>query len=268
MKKAIVLVTILTILCLTGCAKETPTSSEPKATPTDASTSYENPSESVSPEPDKISTEAQWPKEFEAWGVPIISNAILTSSDNRSIDENGLYTQGINAIVNLDALSKDELDSYLKALEDSGFIQNEAESLDGVMYSFNKSLSDGEISIIIAYSEESTTITVHNSSSSNTEKATTADGSTWPEALKEIPEFSKGKLKETIDMGGGMYTLTYLGVTSTDLDDYSQTLIASGYMETDTETPGYAKIAVDRSYSVGFVLEGDTLQIIAMVQSY
>lgn len=70
-------------------------------------------------------------------------------------------------------------------------------------------------------------------------------------------------------MGGGMYTITFKGVTEDDLNWYRNTLKAVGFEKQESQdTEGYAKFDTDKAYSVGFVMERGNLQIIVLSGSY
>jgi len=209
-----------------------------------------------------------WPVEFAAWGVPVIEDAEVTIADNRSATQTGM-TQGVNAIVNLKKLPKADFDEYLKALSEAGFQEDAAVTLKDIMYTYKKSAEGGEIVIILSYSEDSTTISANNSAVAAEKDAAAGGSADWPKSLEGIPAFSKGRFKETVEMGGGMYAITFLDVSEADLDEYRAALEKAGFQRQDSEdTEGYAKFGTAMAYSVGFMLEDGTLQIIAMSQSY
>lgn len=213
------------------------------------------------------SGEATWPKEFEAWGVPTIDGANITLTDNRSI-ENGMLTQGVNIIVNLSELSKEDFNTYCHELEKTGFVKNE-NSMDEIMIVYNKTVDGGEIEITISYSEDTTTIVVNNSAVASQQVANVGASAEWPDCAKGIPEFTKGTYKETVSMGGTMYAITFTEVDDADLNWYRGELKKAGFEKQDSEdTEGYAKLDTDAAYSVGFVYENGTLQIIVMTETY
>ncbi len=210
----------------------------------------------------------EWPEEFDKWDVPIIKNAEISFADNRSATQEGM-TQGVVATVNLKSLSRDDFDSYLKKLEKSGFTKNSESSFGDIMIVYEKSIDGGELTATLSYTDDTTTIIVKNSAAEG-EKNDAAGGKVeWPDSLKDIPEFKKGKFKETVEMGGGMYSITFLDVTEDDLDWYRDEIKDAGFVSQESEdTEGYSKLGSGMAYSVGFTLTGSTLQIIAMSQSY
>ncbi len=214
------------------------------------------------------SESATWPEEFASWNVPIIEGATLKTSTNVSATSAGL-TQGSNVVVTLDKISRSSFDTYIKSLEGIGFVKNNGESLGDIMLIYDKSVDGGDIKMTMFYSEDVTTITAYNSAAA-AEKESQAGGSVvWPESVKAIPSFTKGKYKETIGMGGGMYAITYLNVTAADLDWYRNTLKKAGFEKQEGEdTEGYFKIEQDATYSVGFSLEGDNLQLVVLSGTY
>lgn len=209
-----------------------------------------------------------WPEEFAKWGVPVIQSATVSLADNKSATAEGI-TQGVNAIVNLQQLSKSDFEAYTQALETAGFEKNTEESVEGFMLSYEKNVTGGVIVITLFYAEDITTISVNNSAAAAEKDAAAGGSVNWPEPIKTIPEFTKGSFKETVEMGGGMYALTFLNVTEADLVWYRGVLENAGFISQDSEdTEGYVKMGKATAYSVGFGLEGDTLQIVAMSTSY
>ena len=257
MKKAITIVTILLALGLAGCGTSKVQADQTQDPSASASTTQ--PEENAA-----AGAKLEWPEEFKQWNIPVIDDATIETADNRSANSEG-FTQGVNVIVGLDHLSKSDLEAYLAKLTESGFTQNSAESLQDVIYVYNKGITAGAIDITIVYSEDTTTITAHNSAV-EAEKNASAGGSVdWPQTLQAIPQFNKGSYKETIEMGGGMYAISYADVTAADLDDYRKALEAAGFHQ--EETDGYLKLGGGTAFSVGFTLVGDALQIVAMSQS-
>jgi hypothetical protein len=121
----------------------------------------------------------------------------------------------------------------------------------------------------MAFDADVTTITASNSAAA-AEKLEQAGGEVdWPSSLKDIPAFTKGKFKETVEMGGGMYAISFIGVSESDVDWYRQTLLDAGFQKQDSpDTEGYMRMDTDMAYSVGFTLEGEILQVVAIGQSY
>lgn len=209
-----------------------------------------------------------WPEEFASWNVPIIEGATLKTATNVSATSAGL-TQGSNVVVTLDKISRSSFDAYIKSLEESGFVKNNDESLGDIMLIYDKSVDGGDIKMTMFYSEDVTTITAYNSAVAAAKESQAGGSVVWPESVKAIPSFTKGKYKETVGMGGGMYAITYLSVTAADLDWYRNTLKQAGFEKQEGEdTEGYFKIEQDATYSVGFSLEGDNLQIVVLSGTY
>ena len=257
MKKAISIITILLALSLVGCG-----------TPKEQADQTQDPSASASTTQteDNAATgaELEWPDEFEQWNIPVIDDVTIEAAENRSASNEG-FTQGVNVVVSLKKLSKSDLEAYLTKLTESGFTENNAESLQDVIYVYNKNITAGAIDMTIVYSEDTTTITAHNSAAEAEKNASAGGDVNWPQTLQAIPQFNKGRYKETVEMGGGMYTISYVDVKTADLDDYRNALEAAGFQQ--EEQDGYLKLDGKIAYSVGFTLVGDALQIMAMSQS-
>ena len=207
-----------------------------------------------------------WPVEFENWGVPVIEEAVVSLADNKSVDSEGMK-QGLVAIVNLDKLSKDDLDLYISELTGSGFVKSEDESFADVMVVLNKEIENGSINATVTYDPDITTISITNSAAEAQKDAaidsSAATSETWPEQMSGIPEFTKGEFYEIIDMTGGMYTITYKDVTESNLDWYREELENNGFiLQEDAESVVYLKMDEDKTYTVGFQLTNGTLQII------
>jgi len=206
-------------------------------------------------------TGVEWPEEFDKWGVPIIKSAKVALADNTSMS-GGMLVKGVTATVNLKEVTKTDFESYRQELIAKGYVLSE-DSMPEVMEVLEKPVTGGTIKVTLSYTADSTTIVVSNSAAA-AEKDTTDGGKTqWPDAIKEIPEFTKGTYVETIPMGGNMYTITFSGVTDADVDWYRGQLTSSGFVSQENEdTEGYAKLVGNAAYSVGFVKTGSKLQII------
>lgn len=270
-KKISVLVGLCAVLILSttvsGCKSKDDNRDAAVANTTEAATEAQA---EVTVAPEQEATETAnangmaWPKEFTDWLVPTIEAATITFADNKSVDGNTI-TQGVNVVVNLKELKKNDFDSYLKELEANDFIRS-ADSIADIMMFYTKAVAGGEIKITLTYSDESTTIMVNNSAAAADKANAKATGSgatgTWPEVAKDVPEFKAGKFVETVDLTGGFYAVTYTGVTQNDLDQYRKKLLEAGFTSQENEdTEGYARIDGKSAYSVGFVIEGDQLQL-------
>lgn len=209
-----------------------------------------------------------WPKEFGEWGIPIIKEAVVSISENRSMSGE-IMVQGVTASVNLKELSKDTFNAYGEELESKGFVKN-LDSLEDVMEVYEKNVDGGVVKVTISFSEDITTIIANNSAADVEEQeASTVGKSDWPVSEKDIPEFTKGNFKETIEMGEGMYTVTYTGVTTADLDWYRNILKDDGFnLIEDSEEESYGKMTGSTSYAVGFIISGDTVQFVVMNSTY
>jgi hypothetical protein len=208
-----------------------------------------------------------WPVEFEQWGVPIISTAKVTIADNRSSNGNTL-TQGVNAIVNLENVTEDDFDNYCVALEEVGFVKS-PDSLEKIIVLYSKSIDGGELLMTLSFDESVTTVIVNNSTAASQKEANAGGSTQWPDDAIDIPEFTKGSFLETVEMGGNMYAITFNDVTEVDLNWYRDELLSNGFEKQESEdTEGYMKMTTDTAYSVGFVLDGSTLQIIIAVGFY
>jgi len=212
-------------------------------------------------------TVAQWPVEFEKWDVPIIKAAKVTLANNTSMS-GGMLVTGVTATVNLKEVTKTDFESYKEDLTAKGFAASDA-SLPEVMEVFEKPVTGGTIKITLSYTADSTTIVVSNSAAAAAKDTTDGGKTQWPDAVKEIPEFTKGTYIETIPMGGNMYTISFSGVTDADLDWYRGKLASSGFISQENEdTEGYAKMTSTATYSVGFTKAGSKLQIIVAFGTY
>lgn len=279
MKKKIVMGIVITMLSfsMVACAKEEKTeevmvedSAEEQEEESEIETETE--SEDSVKEADTAETqtakeELTWPEEFAAWGVPTIETATVKLADNRS-SEGDMMTQGINAIVNLSDVSQADFDAYCVSLEGAGF-QKEDGSLAGTLLYYNKTVEGGEIEIIASFDGEVVTISVHNSAATAIKDEAAGGEADWPEAISGVPEFTKGKYKETVDMGGNMFTITYLEVTPEDVEAYESELLAKGFISQEMEDSiGYMKQDGNTAYSVGIIASGDSIQLIVYVGTY
>jgi len=206
-------------------------------------------------------TAVEWPEEFIAWNVPTIKTARVVSSNNTSMS-GGVLVTGVNVIVNLKDVTKTDFESYREELIAQGYAANE-DSLPEVMEVFEKPVTGGIIKITLSYTADSTTIIANNSAAAAAKDTTDGGKTQWPASAKAIPEFTKGTYVETVSMGGGMYAITFSGITDADLDWYRNTLKSAGFVSQENDdTEGYAKITANASYSVGFVKTGTKVQII------
>lgn len=205
-----------------------------------------------------------WPKEFAQWGIPVLDSADVSLTDNRSATQQGM-TQGVNVVVNLNKLSKAEFEKYQKMVEQKGFKKTAKESVGDMLLNYEKPVDGGKIKLTIAYSEDTTTIVANNSAVA-AQKETNAGGAVdWPESAKGIPVFTKGKFKETVLMGGEMYSITFLDVTDADLEWYRGVLKKEGFMRQESQdSEGYSRMENGKVYSVGFAMEKGTLQLIVL----
>jgi len=207
---------------------------------------------------------AEWPVEFENWQIPIIKEAKVTLAENRSASGN-VMTQGVNVVVVLSGVDKEAFEAYTKSLEKSDFVKNVEESMGDIMMSYNKQISGGDIEMLLVFSEDSTTITAYNSAAAAAKENEASGDLVWPENLKAVPEFTKGKYKETVNMGGDLIAITFLDTNDSDVDWYRNELKQSGFeRQDDSDTEGYLKMENGYIYTVGFIQEGGTLQIIIM----
>lgn len=257
MKKALIAALALTLVfSMVGCGGKD--SAPATDAPANQTTSEQAPTEAEAV-PQNQSKE--WPVQFKDWGIPTLASATVSAVEDRSATQEGM-TQGVNIVVNLKDVSKDAFDGYCADLLSKGFADN-GTSLPGVMMVYEKKIDGGILKMTLSYSESGTTVIANNSAVA-AEKAVATGGSTqWPESMKEIPAFDNGHYTETVDMGGGMYALSFKNVTEADLDGYRNTLLKAGFQRQEgTDSEGYALFKADIAYSVGFALAGDKLQVI------
>ena len=275
MKRNIIfgLTVILVAFGLVGCTKnvasENPSESDQSIQESEVLASAVSQEEMISSSVEDDFTQSQiaWPVEFEQWGIPIIKEATVSLADNRSSD-GSMLTQGVTAIVNLQSLKKDVFDSYCKELESNGF-ELSPDSLEDVLIKYDKSITNGSIELLLCYSEDTTTITASNSTIAAQKDAAAGGNADWPEALTGVPEFSRGNFKETVDMGGNMYTITYNDVTDEDIDWYRGELLSNGFeLQPEEDTEGYMKVDTNITYSVGMVRTGNAVQIVVFFGTY
>lgn len=216
--------------------------------------------ENTKEKPQDDKNASAWPAEFNDWGVPVLNKGVVAISDNRSVSD-GMMTKGEIAIVNVKNVSKADFDDYCKELEGIGFTKR-PESLEDVILYYEKETDNGIIKITLSFSGDTITIIVDNSGA-KVKNAEDQGELKWPESLKGIPVFTKGNYKETVEMGGGMYAITFTGVSNADMDQYRSTLKNAGFISQENEdAEGYMKFVGDNSWSVGFNYSGDTLQLI------
>ncbi|NCB74970.1 MAG: hypothetical protein EOM51_09560 [Clostridia bacterium] len=224
-------------------------------------------SEQVDTETSNTEQDLAWPQEFDDWGIPTIDSANVVLVEDKSVSGD-MITQGVNIIVNLADLSMKDFDAYCGELEKNEFVKSE-DSMEGVMLFYNKTVEGGVIEITLTYSEDTTTIVANNSAAAAQSPEGAGGSPEWPDSAKGIPVFAKGSFKETIEMGGGMYGITYTGVDESDLDWYRNELKKAGFESQENEdTEGYAKMDKNMAYSVGFIYDSGMLQIIVMSSSY
>lgn len=265
-KVTLILFTVILVLCLAACAGNQSSNTDNKAAVESTaepvvSKETEQPKAETGPEAIKQSSNAEWPDEFSAWDIPVPAKGRVTSSDNRSVS-GGMFTQGVNVIVNLSDLSKSDFDAYCGELESKGFIKDPS-SLADVMLVYEKAVGVSTLKLTLSYSESGTTIVANNPSAADNKESAGTGAAGWPQSLKEIPEFSKGSYKETVELGGGMYAITFTGVSDADIDWYRNTLINSGFeRQPSPDTEGYMKMGSNTAYSVGFVLSDGVLQLV------
>ncbi len=261
MKKAvIVLLMVLLALIFTGCGQSSPNEQRGENSPKNIEEAKDLSNDSQVSGKGNSTT---WPAEFSAWDVPILSQGTITSASNKSVSGD-VMTQGVNVVVALKNVSKANFDAYCGKLENKGFVKS-SDSLADIMLYYEKSVAGGLIKITLSYSADGTTIVVNNSAAAAAKETASAGKTQWPDSAKSIPEFTKGKYKETVEMGGGMYAITFTAVTEADLEQYRNTLKKAGFERQDQEdTEGYGKISKNTAFSVGFIISGDTLQIIVL----
>ncbi|NTV89064.1 MAG: hypothetical protein HGA22_01670, partial [Clostridiales bacterium] len=64
-------------------------------------------------------------------------------------------------------------------------------------------------------------------------------------------------------------SISYLNFTESDLEWYRAELKAAGFTRQEVEdSEGYMKMTESKAYSVGFAIEGETLQLVAVVGTY
>lgn len=164
---------------------------------------------------------------------------------------------------------------YIKKLKVLGYAErNMSENKFGLDYDGSSGSVDIHINYIPSglsklYISLKGTTNSGTSGNSKASDSTSAESTIWPAAIKSVPQFTKGSHKGTLDMGGGMYMISYQGVTPNDLDWYRKTLEKAGFVKVEGEdTEGYAKPEKDKAYSVGFTLDSGNLQVIVASAEY
>lgn len=275
MKKTLLMMIVLALaLVFSACGKNTD-SDRPVAETENITAAAEA---SVSPEPSdtaspigtpasSLDSGVSWPATLEDWGVPMFENATITNVEDISVD-GAVVTQGVNFIVNLSGVTKQDFDDYCAAVEKQGF-EKSPDSLADIMLVYSKAVSGGELKLTLSYDDSSVTLIANNSAAAAQKADQPVGSARWPESFSGIPEFTKGTYKETVEMGGGMYAITYTGVSEADVEWYRETLLNAGFVRQEQEdTEGYAKLDTDKAYSIGFIIIEDTLQLIAVSGSY
>lgn len=139
---------------------------------------------------------------------------------------------------------------------------------------YYKEIDGGTIKITLSYSGDTLTLIINNGALEAARESGEAqashsggmDNGAWPEAIKGIPAFDKGVHLETLPMGGNMYAITFQEVSEEDLKAYRKQLLDNGFsLQPDVDNEGYSKIEKDKAYSVGFILDGKTLQVICAI---
>lgn len=270
MKKIFILLLCSLLILLTACSPkaDTQTDQTEAASTTEATTPVEQAATTEAPVAASTNNSAlQWPVEFEKWGIPKLETGTLTVADNKSVVD-GVMTTGLVAIVNVSDVTPEAFKSYSEALISSGLVLS-PDSLGEALSFYEGKTATGAMKVTVSYSSGLVTVIADNPGAAADKTASPASAKNWPEAAKDIPAFTEGSFVETIDLGGNMYTITYKDVPSSALKSYKETLLAAGFMsQGNADTDGYAKMDTHASYSVGFTVEGDTLQIIIAVGTF
>ncbi len=266
MKKfAIFLLILLCVTNLFGCgAKQV---NEEQEQPTVAVTEADVP-ENVETSTAEVSNESElaWPEEYSKWGVPQLEVGTVIFSDNRS-GAGQTMTKGILATVNIGGITSEDFADYDKALATAGFIKS-TDSLGEALSFYEKTVDGGLIKITTSFSDNTATIVAENTAAAAEKPTSDGKTSVWPKTIKEIPAFTDGDYLETIELGGNMFAMTFLNVTDKALDAYRKTLLDAGFEKQDGDDEGYAKLGESAAYSIGLILDGTTLQIIAAYGTY
>lgn len=270
MKKVIILLLCTLLVLLTACAPKTDSpsaQSEAASTPDAAEVAEQAVTTEAPVAASTKDTALQWPVEFEKWGIPQLESGTLTVADNKSVVD-GVMTTGLVAVVNISEVTPEDFKLYSEALVNSGFVLS-PDSLGEALSFYEGKTATGVMKVTVSYSSGLVTVIADNPGAAADKTASPASAKDWPEAAKDVPAFTEGSFIETIDMGGNMYTLTYKDVPASALDAYRETLLAAGFMsQGDKETDGYARMDAHASYSVGFYMAGEILQIIIAVGTY
>lgn len=269
MKKIFILVLCTLLVLLTACSSKTDTQTAQPNSPSasEATEAVELASVTEASVASTNDTKLQWPLEFEKWGIPQLESGTLTVADNKSVVD-GVMTTGLVAIVNVSDVSPEAFKGYSDALVSSGLVLS-PDSLGEALSFYEGKTDTGILKVTVSYSSGTVSIIADNPGAADTKTASPASAANWPEAAKDIPAFTAGSYIETIDMGGNMYTLTYKDVPASALDAYKETLLAAGFMDQgNADTDGYARMDAHASYSVGFYMSGEALQIIIAIGTY
>lgn len=269
MKKSILLVLCLCLILLTACSTDNDSKQpEPQTQAVvDASESAVQAEATDAQNATPANNSLQWPIEFDQWNLPKLESGILTVADNKSVAD-GVMATGLVAVVNVKDVTPEAFKSYTEALIKSGLTLS-PDSLGDALSFYERKSNDGVLKMTLSYSEGMVSIIADNTAAASKEKTSSpASASNWPEVASAIPAFTDGSYVETIDMGGNMYTLTYKDVPASALENYSETLLAAGFVSQGNETNGYARMDTNAAYSVGFYMAGDTLQIVIAVGTY
>lgn len=265
MKKILILLLCTLVILLTACASKTDeqtTESDASAVKSTEAVEQADATEASAASAD--TTGLQWPEEFKAWGLPQLESGTLTVADNKSI-ANGVMTQGLVATVNVIDVAQEDFENYAQALLDAGLTKS-PESLGEALSFYEAKTDTGLIKVTLSYSDKTVTILASNEGAAANKSSVPASVAKWPEAIKGVPVFSEGAYIETVDLGGNMFTITYKDVTESHIETYREDLLQAGFEKQEgQDTEGYFKTETKVSYSVGFILEGDTFQIIVVV---
>ncbi len=275
MKKILLIVMAVMVLSLTACGgnqseeisgqSSSEKTNEEIAVQTGTELTAEKEADPKPGQADEIKG-VSWPSEFSDWDIPALKKGTVVLSDNRSVS-GGVLTQGINVVVNLKDVSKADFDDYCSELKKNGF-EKSADSLADVLLGYEKTVEGGIIKMTLTFSENGVTIIANNSAAEAIKNdASVSSGDVqWPDTLKGIPVFTKGNYKETVEMGGNMYAITYTGITESDLEWYRGLLENEGFMSQETDDyEGYMKMDGSKAFSVGFSNTEGTMQIVATV---
>lgn len=164
--------------------------------------------------------EYSWPDEASVFGVPELEAGKIE----------GLGITNKSIAVGYAELKKEDIMNYIDLLVSEGFVEG-IQYPGGTMWNYFKNNDDGAVDVTIAFggTDGRASIVINPQTESMTASTEASSELKWLDAIpKEVPEFSKGTIKEAIN-SDMFITMEYDDVKSADVEAYKKQLIDAGF---------------------------------------